>query len=174
MAILKKCELWFVKANPKRPNAKFNKANPTWEVQLRTTSKEQKKAWENAKMGVKAVVPDAEGEAPYFRVNLRKKSLKEGGEPSSFVEVIDGNRKPIDPDTIGNGSIGNIRVFQYEYKKEGGGTGVANVLMGIQVTKHIVYVPKPRSDDFEDEENEVVEPAAHDGDDTDEESATKY
>jgi hypothetical protein len=165
VAVLKNCELHFVKANPTRPNAKFNKANPTWEVQIRTTSKAVKKAWEDAKLAVKAVVPDEEGQAPYFRVNLRKKSIKESGEASSPVDVVDHQLKPIDPDSIGNGSIGNVRVFQYEYKKEGGGTGIANVLMGIQVTKHLVYVPKARTDDFSEEAGEVVEPAAHEEED---------
>ena len=36
MAILKNCELWFAKLDPKRPNRKFNPENPTWEIQLRT------------------------------------------------------------------------------------------------------------------------------------------
>jgi len=167
VAVLKDCELWFVKANPKRPNAKFNKANPTWEVQIRTTSKAVKKAWEDAKLSVKAVVPDEEGQAPYYRVNLRKKSIKkEGNEPSGPVQVVNGAMEPIDPDTIGNGSIGNVRVFQYTYKKTEGGEGVANVLMGIQVKKHIIYVPKPRTDDFSDEgETEVVQPGNDEPDD---------
>jgi len=163
VAVLKNVELWFIKANPKRPNAKFNKANPTWEAQIRTTSKEVKKEWEALKLGVKAIVPDGENEKTYFRVNLRKKTIKESGEPASPVSVINGAMKDIDPDSIGNGSIGNVRIFQYEYKKESGGTGTANVLMGIQVTKHIVYVPKAHSDDFSAEDDEVIQPEAADG-----------
>ena len=155
MAIIKNCELWFVKADPKRPNSKFNKKNPTWEVQIRTESKEVKKQWEALGLSVKAVVPD-EG-APYFRVNLRKKSVKENGESSSPVGIKDGKLNPMDPNTIGNGSIGNIRIFQYEYTKEGGGNGIANVLMAIQVTKHIVYTPKARDDDFEETDMEVID-----------------
>jgi hypothetical protein len=160
MTILKDCQLWFVKANPKFPNNKFNKKNPTWECQIRTESKEQKKIWEDLKLGVKAIVPD-EG-VPFYRVNLRKKSTKEDGTPSSPVvtvsgKMIEGKLEEIDPDSIGNGSIGNVRIFQYEYEKEIGGKGVASVLMGIQVTKHIVYKPKGRSDDFEEADTEVVD-----------------
>jgi len=154
MPILKNVEIWFVKADPKRPNAKFNKKNPTWECQIRTSDKTTKKEWEELRLPVKAVVPD-EGPA-YFRVNLRKKSIKEDGEKSSPVKVIDGKMNEIDPNTIGNGSIANVRIFQYEYPKEGGGVGVASVLMGLQLTKHLMYTPKPRDDDFGDAETEIV------------------
>lgn len=159
MTILKDCQLWFVKANPKFPNNKFNKKNPTWECQIRTESKEQKKLWEDLKLGVKAVVPD-EG-APFYRVNLRKKSIKEDGTPASTVitvsgKMVDGKLEEVNPDSIGNGSIGNVRIFQYEYEKEVGGKGVATVLMGIQVTKHIVYKPKKRSDDFGEADTETI------------------
>lgn len=156
MSILKDQEVWFVKCNPTRPNKKFNKANPTWECQIRTSNKEVRKQWEELLLPIKAIMPD-EGPA-YWRVNLKKKTIKADGENASPVDVVNGAREPIDPDTIGNGSIANIRIFQYEYPKEGGGKGVTAVLMGIQVKKHIVYVPKARDDDFEDTDTETVEP----------------
>jgi len=164
MPILKNCEVWFVKADPKRPNAKFNKKNPTWECQIRTTSKDIKKEWEALKLPVKAIVPD-DGEA-YFRVNLRKKSIKEDGEKSSPVKVINGKMEEVDPNSIGNGSIANVRVFQYEYTKEGGGTGVASVLMGVQLVKHLMYTPKPRDDDFDEGDTETVMPPEEEEEET--------
>ena len=156
MAIIKNAELWFAKLDPKRPSAKFNKKNPTWELQIRTTDKAVKKAWEELNLAVKAIVPD-EG-APYFRVNLRKKSIKEDGQDASPIKVVNGHLEDIDPNSIGNGSIGNVRIFQYEYTREGGGKGVASVLMGVQVTKHIVYKPKPRDDDFSMTDTDVIDP----------------
>ena len=122
MAILKGVEIWFAKVDPARPNAKFNKKNPTWEVQLRTADKAKKKEWEALNLPVKAVVPD-EGE-PYFRLNLRKKSIKADGEASSPVSILNGHLEAVDPNSIGNGSIGNARIYQYEYPKEGGGKSV--------------------------------------------------
>ena len=113
----------------------------------------KKKEWEALNLPVKAVVPD-EG-VPYYRVNLRKKSIKEDGDSSSPVSVVDGKLNPIDPDSIGNGSIGNIRVFQYEYSNAGK-KGTASVLMGMQLTKHIVYTPQARDDDFEETDTETV------------------
>jgi hypothetical protein len=155
--LLKDCEIWYLKADPKNPNKRFNPQNPTWEVQIRTEDKEVKKAWEEAGLMVKPIVPD-EG-LPYFRVNLRKKSMKEDGEPASLVEVIDAKLNPIDPNIVGNGSIGNVRIFQYEYPRPQGGKGLASVFMGVQITKLLVYHPKPREDDFAEEgETEIIEP----------------
>ena len=153
MPILKNCEIWFAKLNPSRPNARFSKENPTWEIQLRTKDKAQKKMWEELKLPVKAVLPD-EGE-PYFRLNLRKKSIKKDKTPADPVTVVRGDLSPVDPNSIGNGSIGNIRIFQYEYPKDGGGTGTASILMAIQLTKHIEY-EATHADDFDMEETETV------------------
>lgn len=156
MPIFKQCQVWYPKLDPRRPNARFNKNNPTWEIQLRTTDKAQKKEWEDGGLHVVKVAPD-EGE-PFWRVNLKKKSKKSSGEPSAPVRVVDGKLNPIDPNTIGHGSVANVRVYQYDYEKpDGGGTGLASVLMAVQLTKHIKYTPGPQ-DDFDEEETEVVEP----------------
>jgi hypothetical protein len=146
MPFLNNVEIWYAKLDPARPNGRYNKNNPTWEVQIRTTDKAQKKEWEALHLPVKTVDPD---EGPvYYSVSLRKKSHKEVdkvvGEPNKPVEVVDGDLEPIDTNTIGNGSVGNVRIFQYPYPKEGGGTGIASMLMGVQLTKHVVYESKPR------------------------------
>jgi len=164
MPIINNAEIWFAKLDPKRPNNKFNKTNPTWECQIRTTDKSVKKEWEAMNLPVKAIVPD-EGET-YFRVNLRKKSIKVDKEPASPVTVVNGSLEEIDPNTIGNGSIGNIRIFQYDYTKKDGSPGVVSVLMGVQITKHLVYKPKPRGDEFSMAEFETID--ADDADDSDE------
>jgi hypothetical protein len=156
MPIINNASIWFAKLDPKRPNNKFNKTNPTWECQIRTESKEVKKEWEAMNLPVKAIVPD-EG-PPYFRVNLRKKSIKVDKEPASPVKVVNGALEEIDPNTIGNGSVGNIRIFQYDYTKKDGSPGVVSVLMGVQITKHIVYKAKPRGDEFASTETETIDP----------------
>jgi hypothetical protein len=165
MALLENAEIWFAKVVPARPNARFNRENPTWETQIRTLVQEVGERWEEQHIPVKAIIPKkGEGE-PYWRANLRKKSLKDG-EPTGYVEVVDMQLQPIDPDTIGNGSLANVRVFQYEYKKEGGGVGVANVLMAIQLKKHIMYTRKPREDDFvADGETEFIPEENEESDD---------
>jgi single-stranded DNA-binding protein len=162
MAILKKVEIWFTKLDPKRPNARFDKDNPTWELQLRTTDRAVKKEWEAHGLPVKAVVPDEEDAVPFFRVNLKKRSLKKDKKTGEMVdnepvEVFDAKLKPIDPRTIGNKSIGNVRIYQYDKKD---GSGKASILMGVQLTKHIVYEPKVGESFDELEEETEMEAAA--------------
>jgi len=160
MAILKDCEVYYLKANPSRPNRKYDKENPTWEVQLRTRDKVKKAEWRALGLPMKDVIPE-DGSPAYTRVSLRKRIIKKDKTAASPVEVINASREPIDPDTVGNGSIANIRLYQYEYPKKGGGMAVAFVLMGIQVKKLIKYEARVRDDDFDDEgETEVVEPEA--------------
>lgn len=158
MALLTDCEIWFLRANPLKPNSKFNKENPTWECQIRTSDKTQKKNWAALNLNCKAVVPD-DG-APYFRVNLKKSSIKKDGTAAEPVKIVNGELEPLDPDTIGNGSIGNIRIFQYEYPKKEGGMGVASMLMGIQITTHIEFERKPREDEFEPTDTTTI-PVEH-------------
>ena len=156
MPQIKNAEIWFAKVDPKRPNRKFNKKNPTWEVQLRTRDKAQKKEWQEMKLPVKTIDPDDDS-GVYYRVNLRKKTIKADGEPASPVEVVYGDMKPADPATIGNGSIANIRIYQYDYENEDGQKGVASVLMGIQLRKHVRYTPKAYDDEFTETETEIIE-----------------
>jgi len=166
MAILRNCEIWFAKLNPKRPSAKFNKENPTWEIQLRTDSYEQKVEWEALGLKPKLMTHkggEQDGEPllnekgkKQWRMNLRKKSIKQDGEAAPPVKVVNGHLEEIDPLSIGNGSVGNIRIFQYEYNK-GDEKGVATVLISIQLTKHIVYKPKPMDDPFDMVQTETIE-----------------
>lgn len=184
MAIIKNAEMWFAKLDPKYPNARINKTNPTWELQLRTADVEQKKEWEALGFKPKLIVgkegSENEGEPilnkdgkKQWRINLKKKSLKQDKKTKEMldadpVKVVNGHLEEIDPTTIGNGSIGNIRIFQYEYENAEGKNALAAVLMGVQVKKHIVYTPKPREDDFEMEETETIVP--DDDDDNDNEA----
>jgi len=162
--IIKNCEIWFAKVDPKRPNPKFDPKNPTWEVQMRTSDKAVLKYWKECDLKEpKAVIPD-EGE-PYFRINLKKKSIRKDGDPADPVQVVNMQREPVDPNSIGNGSIANIRVFQYPYPdKATGEERISSILMGIQLIKHIVWIPKP-GEDFEDEgETEVIMPETDEDD----------
>jgi len=156
MAIIKNVELYYCKLDPKRPNANFNKASPTWEAQIRTRDKEVAKKWKEMDLNVKLM--EGEGDTGvYYRVNLKKKSIKEDETPASPVTLVDGKLQPLDPNSIGNGSIGHVRVFQHDYEFNGK-KGIASILMAIQVIKHVIYVPKPREDDFSEEDMETVMP----------------
>lgn len=158
MIILRDCELWYPKLDPKRPNKKYNKKNPTWEVQIRTTNVNQKKEWEKAGLSVKAVIPD-DGSAPYYRAMLKKNSIKADNTPAKPVEVLRGDLSEADPASISHGSIGHVKLFQREYKDDEGKDRVMSILMGIQLKKHIVFTFVPQEgSQFEEEEYETYVP----------------
>jgi hypothetical protein len=161
MAIFKNVEIHFVRLDPKRPNKKFKPENPTWELQMRTKDKAKKNEWIAADLGVKAVM-DEDDNVLYYRVNLKKKSIKIDEKtkvetPAAPVDVVDGKGNPVDPNSIGSGSIANVRVFQYPFTFEGK-KGIAAVLMAVQLVKHILYIPNPMEDFDTDMETETVIP----------------
>ena len=163
MAILRNCEIWFPKLDPERPNARHNKDNPTWELQMRTTDKDQKKEWNDHGIKTTAVREDKDDEESpvlYYRANVRRKTIKANGDKSDPVSVINGKMEAVDPTTIGNGSIANLRIFNYDWtNEEKQQSGTAAVLMGVQLLKQIPYEPAPRDEDdeFTEEDFELVD-----------------
>jgi len=142
--------------NPDRPEKSQDKNKPDfWSCQIRTEDKEVKNAWQEANLRVKAMVPD-EGE-PFYQATFRRKTLNQAGKEAVCPELVNGNMDPVDSDTVGNGSIGNIRLFQHDYAAgDGYAAGIASVLMGVQLTKHIVYVQD--KEEFSKTETEVISP----------------
>jgi len=155
MAILKNVELFFAKLDESKPNARFDANNPTWEVQIRTRDKKQAKEWKDLNVNVKT---DDDDNGVFYKATLKKKTKKASGEPQNPVNLVGGDLSPIDPNTLGNGSIGNVRIYQYNYEV-GGRKGIASMLMAVQVTTLKEYTPKPREDDFEMTEMEVIKVA---------------
>ena len=155
MAILKNVELFFAKLDESKPNARFDANNPTWEVQIRTRDKKQAKEWKDLNVNVKT---DDDDNGVFYKATLKKKTRKANGEPQNPVNLVGGDLAPIDPNTLGNGSIGNVRIYQYNYEV-GGRKGIASMLMAVQVTTLKEYTPKPREDDFEMTEMEVIKVA---------------
>ena len=155
MAIIPNAELFFAKLDPTKPNSRFDTENPTWEVQIRTRDKKTAKSWKDMHLNVK---PDEDDAGIFYKSNLKKKSLKRNGEPNNPPTLVGGDLSIIDPNTLGNGSIGNVRVYQYDYDV-GGKTGIASMLMAVQITTLREYTPKPREDDFAMTEMEVIKVA---------------
>ncbi len=102
-------------------------------------------------------------------VALKKKALKADGTEAAKVGVVDANKQPFDSKLIGNGSTGNIIVFQrpYEIKAPNGKvtkSGTSTMLTKVQVTNLVKYERK--SDNFVDFDDESTEsPAAKFSDD---------
>lgn len=164
MAILQNVKIFKMRCDPKRPSTFYDPTKPTWSVQIRTTDPQQKAEWEAHGVKAKLVVypegHDKEGEAMLtedgkreWRATLRKRAKKQDGSESPPVEVKGGNLVPLDPLTVGDGSIGNVRIFQYTYGKE---NKTANVLVGVQIRKLRKVEPRVR-EDFEATDMEFIE-----------------
>ena len=167
--IIQNCRVFYAKLIPSRPYDRFDKDNPRWECQLRTNDPKQKKLWDENSLHPKLMIHkdgEEEGEPllddegkKQWRVNLKKRATKKNGDEAPPVEVVNAAKQPIDPSSLGNGSICNIRVYQYTYPdKVTKEPKVANVLMGLQVLHHIVY--EHSFEEFDDEgETEVTTPS---------------
>ena len=114
-----------------------------WELQIRTRDKETAKDWkDNFYLTVKQEDDD---DGVYWKANLKRKAIKKDGERNTPPDVLDGAKQPVDGSTIGNGSLGNVMLFQYPYDV-GGRKGVSSILSKVQVTDHKVYQPDSGTD----------------------------
>jgi hypothetical protein len=165
MAILKNVELFWAQLDPKRPNSKFNKEQPTWDVQIRTRDKLVKAEWVALNLKPKTVEDD---DGVFYTVALRKKSKKKDGTDNQPVTVVDGSLAPIAPSSIGNGSIANVKIFQYEYPPD---NKIASMLMAVQITKLKEYIPRASDDDFELTDTEIIRVSDANGGDSDEDDS---
>jgi hypothetical protein len=178
MATVKNVELWWTKVDPKKPVKSQEEGKPDyWEVQLRTTDKKAALDWakKNVKFKpLKRTILDDDGEPvldemgeeqkeivtndegkPYFAYKVRRKvKFNDDGTPKK-VNVVGGDLSEIKPNSIGNGSVANVRLFQYDYEYQGK-KGIANVLMAIQVTKLLEYVSEADEDEFDIVDMEIV------------------
>lgn len=94
-------------------------------------------------------------------INLKKKAFRADGSPVAPIRVVDRNKEPIDPNTLGNGSKGNalLMIKPFEIKGPNGKvtkTGLSYQLQAIQITDLVVYEKKSNIVDmFDDEEDNV-------------------
>jgi hypothetical protein len=158
-AIVKGVQLWWPKLT--RPTSPFGEE--IYDLQVRVPAK--RKA-ELEQFGKTRTVDDAPG---MVVLNVRKKANKSDGSPARKPIVVNGARDPLDPDTIGNGSIGNIRLrlndYEIKHPKTGAVTksGTKAVLEAVQVTTLKVFTPTGGDmNDFDEEEMEIVEQDADD------------
>lgn len=104
-----------------------------WELQIATSDPAKAKELSDNYLNVK----EKDG---MFTVSLKKKAIKADGSENRPVTVVDGNAQPIDASKIGNGSVGNVIVYQYSYDMMGR-QGVGTSLNGVQVVDLKEYNP---------------------------------
>lgn len=104
-----------------------------WELQVATTDKAKADELSANHFNVK----EKDGT---YTVSLKKKAIRADGTENKPVQVVDANLQPLDATKIGNGSTGNVIVYQYSYNMQGR-SGVGTSLQGVQVTDLKEYNP---------------------------------
>jgi hypothetical protein len=146
--IIKDLELWWAKLDPKKPVEPFGEKQ--WEIQVRFPKKRIKEMEQYGK--VKET--DTTG---VYSINFKKRAeLKDGG-PAKSVPLVDRTGEAVDPKTLGNGSKGAVKLMLQDWAtKDAKGkvikSGTRVMLIKVQVTDLIEYVPKDSNDfDYDDE-----------------------
>lgn len=106
-----------------------------FEIQAATTDNATATEWKALGFNVK----EKDGT---YTVSLKRKARKADGSDNGKVIVIDSQLKPISEDQLmklGNGSTGNIKLYQYPYEAAGR-KGVTASLTAIQVVDFVEYV----------------------------------
>ena len=114
---------------------------PNWELQIATTDADKAKELTDNFLNVK----EADGK---FTVSLRRKSVRNDGSVNTPVRVVNADKTPIDGTArrdIGNGSTGNVIVWQapYTYNNR---KGITNSLTAVQITNMELYTPEGNVD----------------------------
>jgi hypothetical protein len=123
-----------------KPVDPWNTGQFQYEMQAATTDATKADEWRANHLNVKSEV-NKETKQPTgkFIVSLKRKATKANGEDNGAPQVVDAAAQPIDASTLGNGSRGNVKVYQMAYSVAGR-EGIANSLTAIQVTKFEEYL----------------------------------
>jgi len=124
-------ELNWAKLDPSNPTEAFG--NIQWELQIATDDAALAEDMRNHHLNVK------EKDGKYV-VQLKRKATKKDNTPSRPVVVVGADTSPLDPTIIGNGSRGNVVVYQYNYDV-GGRKGIGSLLSAVQVVDLVRYNP---------------------------------
>ena len=120
---------WARLSNPVSPFG-----TPQWELQIATTDPVLAGQMGENNLNVK------EKDGKYV-LSLKRKAMKADGSPMEPVRLVDAQKNPIEnKGSIGNGSKGNVIVWQAEYEAAGR-SGVSNSLTAVQVTELVEYAP---------------------------------
>lgn len=133
--IIKDVELFYTKLD--QPANPFG--TEQWEAQIRTSDKTAADSWKSDYyLNVKENSEDKYWFANLTRGLYRKDKGQITDQKNTPPSVVDGQRQPLDPSTIGYGSRGAVRVFQAPYKFQGK-EGVSTTLSAVQVTDLIPF-----------------------------------
>ena len=115
------------------PQLSYDKQGKEWSVQIATTDKAVQEMWEKNHLNTKF-----NEDTKKWYVELKRKVKRANGQENPAPVVVDHAVNELDATKLGNGSKGNIEVFQFPYEMNGR-KGVSTRLEGVQVYKFVVY-----------------------------------
>ena len=92
-----------------------------------------------------------------FCLNLTRPEKNKEGKKNA-IRVVDNEKNPIKAD-IGNGSVGNVMVYSYDWNF-GGKSGRKSILIAVQVTNLVAYTPMEDFDVMVTEDTTEAAPAS--------------
>jgi hypothetical protein len=165
MTILKNVEIYWTKLDPEKPAVNvFDATKPKqWGLQIQTKDKDVRKAWIAEGVTVKTHRKDKEddeSEIMYYSANFNKNAVNPEGKKNPPVQVVDAkNRDFLDVNTIGNGSVANLRLLPRDFKTKDGKDKIAFTLMAVQLLKLKKYeYTETEAFDEQEEDMEIIEP----------------
>tara|TARA_R100000541_G_scaffold28346_3_gene37673 strand:+ start:4544 stop:5011 length:468 start_codon:yes stop_codon:yes gene_type:complete len=143
-SIIRDVVLNYVKVDPENPTDPFGTLQ--WEAQIVVSADRA------SELEAYGTVKPLKDDPSRVSVNLKRKAVKKDGEANDPVQLVDGKKQRIDPKIkIGNGSVGNVKVYQREYDVAGR-QGISTIMTAIQITKMIEYTG---SVDFDIDDSEA-------------------
>jgi hypothetical protein len=157
MAIINNVEIHWVKCDPSKPERYEGKGPAKFSIQLRVKDKKTKENLEK-EYGFRFSPMEVDDKVIY-KTSISRYAYASGPDgkedvtkPNKPVNVILADGTPLDPNTVGNGSIGNVSFYTKDDKS-------SRTLKGIQVTKLIKFEPRGDEDEFElTDEFVVIDP----------------
>lgn len=162
--ILKNVELLWAKLDPARPDGGFDGNTPQWNLVAVTRDKDQAKQFKAANLNVKT---DEDDTGIIYKVSLKKLATLKNGDANKPVPTVGPDLMPLeDPSVIGNGSVANVKIRQFDYDFNGK-KGVGTRLEAVQITRLVEYksAGNPILEGFEpvaadDNSNDAADPFA--------------
>ena len=159
MPILNNVTLAWVACDYDNPKQFKGQGPYKWSLQISTADKAVAKQWAD-EYGIKTTPFEAADGKLHYKASLSTYAYgKEDGDgkaqKNKKVKVMLMNGDDVDPNTVGNGSIGNVSFYVSDDKE-------TRRLKGIQVKKLLKYEPN-KDDEFElSDDFEIIEPSAAD------------
>lgn len=143
-SIIRDVVLNYVKVDPENPTDPFGTLQ--WEAQIVVSADRA------SELEAYGTIKPLKDDPSRVSINLKRKAVKKDGEANDPVQLVDGKKQRIDPKIkIGNGSVGNVKVYQREYDVAGR-QGISTIMTAIQITNLIEYTG---SVDFDIDDSEA-------------------